>query len=385
MERRKGKGDAENIRTLLMEDINWKSFCLDPVSDQAEEMCCGWKMTRPSATYYLTKTSSKKKKVVPALAPADTLTEGSSEGIKYTYMSGELDENYNYVYKGGLSNRADQKSGSASAAERPVLQPQRHVQTVTLEPSQLDDASAHMQALASCRAELSRILSLQVKPELLVEQLIIENRLRAMSLSAFPVLGGIDSQCRRNERGYSHSTPALWTLPNTHVNYLSPRHRTREKNSRNKPPDGHETTDMQWCGRLSPHRNNSHRKKLHAHVVLPQLSYCQSPLHVREKSGVVKQTTSSKVTRVLSSGPTGGSLRSVAPPTSRYPLPVVAPSLSSCDAAGGRQRKVSRHLNALLYKSTRENDSTRCHKSNSLTPESTLYYPQVSYSNSKLK
>lgn len=381
-----GKSEVENIRTLLMEDVNWKSFCLEPVSDRAEEMCCGWKMTRPSAAYDLTKTGSKRKKAVPTLPVADTLTDND---INYTYMSGELDENYKYVYKGGLSNRADQKSGIASAAERSIqTQPQRHVQTVTLEPSQLNDASAHVQALASCRAELSRILSLQVKPELLVEQLIIENRLRAMSLSAFPVLGGIDSQCRRNERTYSHSTPALWTLSNTHVNYLSPRHKTREKNPRCKPPDGHETKkpNMQWSESLSPQRNSSHRKKLHAHVVLPQLSYCQSPLHVRERSarGGVKQTTSSRLTRVLSSGPAGGSLTS-APPASRYLLPVVAPSLSSHATAGARQSKANRHLNALLYKSTKENDSTRCQKSNSFTAESTFYYPQVSYSNSKLK
>lgn len=365
--------------------MNWKSFCLEPVSDQAEEMCCGWKMTRPSAAYDLTKTGSKRKKAVPALPVADTLTNND---MNYTYMSGELDENYEYVYKGGLSNRADQKSGSASAAEISIqMQPQRHVQTVTLEPSQLSDASAHTQALASCRAELSRILSLQVKPELLVEQLIIENRLRTMSLSAFPVVGGNDSQCRRNERAYSHSTPALWTLPNTHVNYLSPRHKTREKNPRYKPPDGHETKkpNMQWC--KSPQRDGSHRKKLHCHVVLPQLSYCQSPLHVRERSGGVKQTTSSRLTRVLSSGPAGGSLTSVTPTTSRYPLPVVAPSLSCHATAAGRQSKANRHLNALLYKSTRESGSTQCQKSNSFTTctESTFYYPQVSYSNSKLK
>lgn len=369
-----GKSEVENIRILLMEDVNWKSFCLEPVSDQAEEMCCGWKMTRPSAAYDLTKTGSRRKKAVPALAVADKLTNNV---MNCTYMSGELDENYKYVYKGGLSSRADQKSGSASAAERSIqMQPQRHVQTVTLEPSQLSDTSTHMQALAGCRAELSRILSLQVKPELLVEHLIIENRLRTMSLSAFPVLGGNDSQCRRNERAYSHSTPALWTLPNTHVNYLSPRHKTREKHPRYKPPDGHEAKkpNMQWCE--SP---QSHRKKLRAHVVLPQLSYCQSPLHARERSGGVKQTTNSRLTRVLSSGHAGGSLTSVTPSTSRYPLPVVAPSLSSHATAGGRQSKANRHLNAL------RSGSTQCQKSNSFTTESTFYYPQVSYSNSKLK
>lgn len=365
-----------------MEDANWKSFCFEPVGDQAEEMCCGWKTTRPSATYDFSKTSSKRRRVAPALPATKTLPQSSND--KCPYMSGELDEHYTYVYKGGLSDRGETRSGSAADTTSLQMQPQlqKHVQTVTLEPN---NAPAHMQALASCRAELSRILSLQVKPELLVEQLIIENRLRAMSLSAFPVLGGIDSQCRKNERTYSHSTPVLWTLPNTHVRHLSPRHRlykNKEKYPGNRSPDRHETKpSMQWCDSLSSHRSRAHYEKSLAHVELPQLSYCQSPLHVREKSGTVKRTTNNKLTRVLSSGHVSSSL---APHTSRYPLPVVAPSLPH-DAAGDRHSKRNRHLNALLYKSTQENDGTRHHKSNSLTTGSTFYYPQVSYSNSKLK
>lgn len=381
------KSKLKIIRTLLMEDANWKSFCFEPVGDQAEEMCCGWKATRPSATYELTKTrsSSKRRKVVPAPPATNTLPQGSNDAKECPYMSGELDKNYTYVYKGGLSDRGETRRRASAAADTALpMQPQlqKHVQTVTLEPN---NASPHMQELARCRAELSRIMSLQVKPELLVEQLIIENRLRAMSLSAFPVLGGIDSQCRNNERAYSHSTPVLWTLPNTHVNYLSPRHglyKNREKNPRNKSPDKHETrANMQWCDSLSSYRSRDYREKSLARVELPQLSFCQSSLHVREKSGPVKRTTTSKLTRVLSSGHASSSL---SPHTSRYPLPVVAPSLPH-DAADDRNSKRNRHLNALLYKSARENDGTQHHKSNSLTTGSTLYYPQVSYSNSKLK
>lgn len=304
-------------------------------------------------------------------------------------MSGELDENYTYVYKGGLSSRAEtmQRSGSAitcaaGSVQNPFhaqLQRKKHVQTVTFEPSLPSDASAHMQALANCRSELSRILSLQMKPELLVEHLIIENRLRAMSLAAFPVLESTDSHVRRNDRTYSHSTPALGSLPNTHVNYQSPRHRQyhgKERHSRTKSLRHEAKPHLQWCDSLSSHRSSKYETgsgKSHAHMLLPQLSHHQSALHLRKRSS---NFTHSKQTNNPSTQHDGNCF--VDPHTSPpYRLPVVAPSLPY-DVACERQSKSNKRLNTLLYKPDRPKDCSR-----RLTTDLSLHYPHVSYHNSK--
>jgi len=83
----------------------------------------------------------------------------------------------------------------------------------------------------SARSDLANIISMQLKPELLVEQLIIENRLRTTRLAAFPPLEGI--KCDRNGTNQklptkSHSTPTL-----------VPQHR---KHRRRKP-----RAPLEWC------------------------------------------------------------------------------------------------------------------------------------------
>ena len=263
--------EADIIKQLLKEDRKlWERLCTEQVSDRAEEMCCGWKAVRPSATYDLTRPPRRKKApAATALYTASTVSVRSrnddSDG-KRPNMSGELDENCSYIYKGGLSSRAD-TGNDAAAASRPSPQPQRHVQTVTLEPSTANYTSAN--ALVNCRDELSRILALQLKPELLVEQLIIENRLRTMSLAAFPVLEGREeSRLKESDSSrYSHSTPAL--LPNTHVNYQyrrAPCHGglgRRVRAHSHKPPETRQAPKakphhLHWCKSLSSHSNSQH-------------------------------------------------------------------------------------------------------------------------------
>ena len=389
------KREGASITQLIAEDRKlWNPLLLERVSDNAEETSCGWKLVRPSAIYDITKTHTKRKKIAAALDTtnsSNTLYQHSKDERnleKRQYMSGELDENYSYVYKGGLSDRADTSTlQQTSVSAHHLSRPRKHVQTVMLQPSHTTEASAH--ALASCRAELSRIVSLQLKPELLVEQLIIENRLRAMSLSAFPSLDSIDSRFGRGERTYSHSTPSL---PNTHVNYLSPRHRQyrgRDRNSKHKPPpprlDAKPLPHMEWCDSLSSHRGSS--EYLHQPVgPLPQLrvSHQQSALHLRDQTSLYN--THGRQTKNPSNNPrahphtTNTSTDHLSSP--RYRLPVVAPKLQSSDAARGREVKGGRHLNNLLYKPDRLSDGKGQHKLN-LTTGSSFYYPHVSYANSK--
>ena len=366
---------------------------MEPVSNHVDQMCYGWRPIRPSAVYDLTKPTTRRRKIVPAPAALSVVSKGDETRVECPYMSGELDENCAYVYKGGLSDRAEGGASENKHAQYPFHYPpqlQKRVQTVTLEPSLLNDASAHA---ASCRAELSRILSLQLKPELLVEQLIIENRLKTMSLTAFPVLESRDSKVPRSDGMYSHSTP---TLPNTHVNYQTPRHgkyRGRERTHQHKPPARQEVkppTYMQWCDSLLSQRSSSSQRlgyERHSQA-LPHLSHCRSALHHRERNGAFKQpdrrSTQQTTTCTTSSSNhssmyvTGNPTFEVDPHASlQYHLPVVAPTLSS---APDGQSGSSKRLRSLHYKPERQNDGSRHYRS---TSGSALYYP-YSHFRSKL-
>ena len=399
--------EAEAVSKLRQEDMKlWGPFRCEPVSDQTEEMCCGWKRIRPSAEYDLTaKTArSKRKKAAPAappeLAATSSLSLVSQDGenaAKCPYMSGELDETFSYIYKGGLSNRAENRNTGTESVQKNLSTQslsQKHIQTVTLMPSQPTGA----QALANCRAELSRILALQLKPEILVEQLIIENRLRTMSLAAFPVLEDIGAGGGRSDKMYSHSTPALGTLPNTHVNYQSlTRHKRQRRHHQSSkecyPSDNLAKWEaakphLQWCSSLSSHKSSSLQltdtgaSGQNTGMSPPQLSHHPSALHLhlhKRSSGMLHQKSKKNIRN--SSDPTFADVGSTEP-AAHYRLPVVAPSLPSGAASGGGS-KSNRRLNSLLYQPDKRTSSNSRHKSTTLTTGSSFYYPHVSYSNSK--
>ncbi len=100
----------------------------------------------------------------------------------------------------------------------------------------------------STRTQLEQILALQLKPELLVEQLIIENRLRTMSLNAFPVLEGIGFEGKRGKvgRGDQKLPPKSFSTPSIHsLNEFAPPPQHR-KHRRRKPKQ------RQWWGFSNP-------------------------------------------------------------------------------------------------------------------------------------
>lgn len=352
MEASRSKKEDTIVKKLLRENAKlWRPLRSEPVSDHTEEMCCGWKLVRPSAEYDLTRTRRKKKTFpVGAVTPEEGPT-----GAQCSYMSGELDENFSYVYKGGLSPRASKEYTLTSSTEDSIDQRSRssaamaqcHRQTVVLEPHMLSphySGQAQMEALAKNRAELAKILALQLKPELLVEQLIIENRLRTMSLAAFPVLESIGTSKRKT---YSKSTPALGTLPNTHVNYQ--RRQRHQKGSPHKPPKAH----LQWCGlnggqTASPTPPNPH-----------------NGLQYLERSGVHLQSNSKQTVQRDTAG--------IPMDPSQYHLPKVSPNLVTETAS--KANKTHKRLSPLLH-----NPEGSGHKP---LAGSVLYYPHVSYSNTK--
>ena len=386
-----------DMQQLLREEERlWSRACIDSASDRVEEMCCGWKPVRPHAVYDVRRAAApnKRRRAPATLNAASTLSvepaDDKSSG-KHSYMSGELDENHSYVYRGGLSSRAGTREtpespGGGLAGSSPYSRPRKHVQTVTLEPSAVAEASAH--ALVQCRDELSRILALQLKPELLVEQLIIENRLRSMSLAAFPVLensrGGSTRPVKKSKRTYSQSTPSLGTLPNTHVDYQPPRHRgVRERAAKQRREGRH----LQWCDSLTSqrssgggHQGRKDESRPHWTLMpeLPELSHHQSALHHRQQQqGFLphKSNYRHKPNCNHSNSTTNGETASNG---LRYRLPVISPTLTS-GAPSESQRKA---CNTLL--STAENSTShQHHKPHSLRIGPSFYYPNVSYSNSK--
>lgn len=396
---RKEEVGADKVRQLLNEERKlWSSPCVELVSNRVEEMCCGWKQVRPLATYDLRKpTANKRRKAVANASSTLSVTHKDDKSPEnWSYMSGELDEDYSYVYRGGLSSRTVSEPQMSNLGSH-FSPPRKHVRTVTLEPSATSEASVH--ALAHCRDELSRILALQLKPELLVEQLIIENRLRTMSLAAFPVLeagGGGESTFRRNERTYSQSTPSLGNLPNTHVDYRPPRHRQqcrgKERTSRHRTAAAKREArqpHLQWCNSLSSHKSNGNQivnsdgAQLQAHWPLPELSHQPSTFHHRRLMGPASHFRHSSI-KPASNTPSESSTRypqrhftdNTTDTSTQYRLPVVSPTLTAFQASNG-QETTGRHMHTLLYKPDSGN------KPSSLATGSSFYYPSISYSNSK--
>ena len=148
---------------------------------------CGWKLVRPAAAYVVQQTPfvTRRKKVVPP----DTESHASrhvtfdststNKPADYPYMSnmtGHLNEDYSYVYREGFSD------GNS------VYPFYKHFPTQTRSTIELEPPVQYRCPDPSTQVDISRIVSMQLKPEVLVEQLLIENRLRTMSMAALPTL-----------------------------------------------------------------------------------------------------------------------------------------------------------------------------------------------------
>lgn len=225
------KGEAPSLRSLLSLS-GPPSLLMAVITNKAEEMNGGWEAVRPCAEYDFTVAGRRRRPHGVAASHLVIRERGEDWSAVYPYMSGQLDKDFSYVYTSGLSSKAHGDSASHfNPPQVPPPPPKYHAQPLPLDPvtpyrsSQLDP---------STRSDLANIISMQLKPELLVEQLIIENRLRTMSLAAFPPLEGI--KCDRNGTNQklpmkSHSTPTL-----------VPQHRKHRKHRRRKP-----RAPLEWC------------------------------------------------------------------------------------------------------------------------------------------
>ena len=167
-------------------------------------------------------------------------------------MSGSLDENFSYVYAGGLSDRSsseDDKHQKDSPVHR-LLDPLQNQESQSLSTLTLDPAifvhrhAAAIQMNPRTRDEISRIVAMQLKPEVIAEQLVLENRLRNLELNAFPQLGMRSDQASglNKEREYKiniHTSP----LRVRGVSQLSLSHRKKKR----RKPTNKSTAAFEWC------------------------------------------------------------------------------------------------------------------------------------------
>ena len=107
------------------------------------------------------------------------------ETWKWSYISGYLDEDFSYVYTGGLSERSSKANPKAGHKKSSSSDPQRtSVSTcsLTLDPASL--FTSRHSAYVEPRTEISKMFAVQLKPELLAQQFLIENRLQNIDLNA---------------------------------------------------------------------------------------------------------------------------------------------------------------------------------------------------------
>lgn len=272
--------EAEAVRCLL----SWSSSCYSSLlaGPPPQNNAAGgsaplsrWENVRPGAEYDLTESGRVKRlKRRPSnqllARGAVSLPNLRTQKSPYpkSYMSGHLDENFSYVYPGGLSSRATSSQSEynrdtqVNYLKDPLLHQQAagsrsystHTLTLnTCAPSIFAQRQA-AQMDTRIRREISTLVAMQLRPEVLAEQIVMENRLRNLELSAFPVLGAkSDSRLTVAERGNG----AHWTqiksesAPSMAVHRASWQtqqfHNKKSLRSRKTKKSKSKSTTFEWC------------------------------------------------------------------------------------------------------------------------------------------
>ena len=353
------KKEAASLKALLsFSEVPYSSADAGPVTNHPAEATCGWKSARPCAEYdTAAKVSRKRTTKFPAAPNHNPPRTGLSQdgGTDTSYMTGRLDEGFSYTYPGGL-RASIPKYGALYNSQNPIPQPTYRRQIVSLNPvipfrsSQLDP-NAH--------TELATIMAMQMKPELLIEQIIIENRLRTMSLNAFPILGigpGINNTSHMKLPPKSFSSPSL------------PQHRKHKR--RKFRPAPAPKPQMEWCPLASTGSRaelllpfNSKQSQyppgfLGISGVASNSKQSQYPPGFLGISGVASNSKASVFSkRADSLRKAGLSSHSAMVPMEQgsdaaYPVPVVSPSLEAGDMSAvkaTRQHVKQKRMNPRVY------------------------------------
>lgn len=255
------RNEDEALQCLLSYSSScYSSLLAGPSLDNAA--FSRWENVRPSAEYDLSSRSynplktRKRRSINPLARCAISLPNIRSrvhqKRCSESYMSGHLDENFSYVYTGGLSDRS--RSEQDHKDERPMYHfstDPLHRQgscsfstrTLTLEPPVVP---AQMEART--HEEISRLVAMQFRPQVLAEQLLVENRLRTLQLNTFPVLGTKSENrmsCERGNGTRSSSKSLDFTPPPpTKVLHASQAQHSYKKKKQRKSKSN---TTFEWC------------------------------------------------------------------------------------------------------------------------------------------
>lgn len=234
-------GESRAVRTLLAQSSPPYKRVLAGLEETDVK---GWRNIRPGAVYNLRVPhqpppgARRNRGVVRASKPRASESSQPAWTDTTSYMSGELDRSYNYVYRGGLSKHA---GGSEPLPYLP-LPPLPASQCRAYSCVHLDTALSRNRQPE--RDMLARIVAMQLKPELLVEQIVIENRLRTMNFGDLHRLNlegvGVDPKSiHKLDKGMwfdtvkSRSAPVLSRLQN-------PVRRTTKRRKQARQP-------LDWC------------------------------------------------------------------------------------------------------------------------------------------
>ena len=244
------EGEAEALDCLLScSSSPYDSLFAGPPLNKAT--LSGWENVRPCAEYDLITLNRKRRKrhssnlLTRRVVSLPNLRTKVQQ--KESYMSGHLDENFSYVYTRGLSDKA---RAEELRKEPPVYhfldpmqqQKSRSLSTHTLTLDPVFETRHLAQMDPRTRSDVSRIIAMQLKPEILAEQLIIENRLRTLDLNAYPVLGSDGVKSGKDKiPTKSISAPSL--INGASQSQQQPSHRKKRRRKLRPRPPG----PLEWC------------------------------------------------------------------------------------------------------------------------------------------
>ena len=179
----------------------------------------GWEKVTPSAVYDLTATASQEPRrrkrqsnnqdlLRDVVSMPNLCTKADFEAQKWSYMSGQLDEGFSYVYTGGLSERSC-KANPENEYKKLSHDSQRtsvSMCNLTLDPASLHVFSTrrsayYIEPMTQCK-EISKM---QPKSE----HLQVENRLRNVDLNVCPDLQKANIQSSGREKSDIEGTDTV--------------------------------------------------------------------------------------------------------------------------------------------------------------------------------
>lgn len=166
------------------------------VTDGSSEVATRWRLIFPSPTYLLAAGSKREKK---NKTTSKTQLHNTSHGYTST-MGGQLNDNFDYIYEGGLSTRVSGSMTSLSQTDHTHHYPHR----VTLRPVILNRSE---NILNRTKQELARLVELQLKPDIVYDGMVIEQNLRSVDLDRLPTDYSMPKLIRSPQSNSHQSVP----------------------------------------------------------------------------------------------------------------------------------------------------------------------------------